>query len=163
MSICGSARHSDPVPFSSVEGTADHASGSHVDEQIQRNRELQSWVALLQNVNTDRGHSCHHHVPGWRLALARVSMAGTHSVGLAPCFVRRKWRLRNTSVQALRTSAARLQSFSRATSYWTQVVVPSTGFRAMAKSYAPYAIKGNKASVEVASVTLSPHDATSYM
>ena len=57
---------------------------------------------------------------------------------------------------------ASLQSFSRAPSYWTQVAVPSTGFRASAKYYAPYALKGNKASVEGALVTLSPHSAASF-
>lgn len=63
--------------FSSVEATADHASGSRVDEQIQRNRELQGWVASLQNVNADRGHSCHHRVPSWCLALVLISTALT--------------------------------------------------------------------------------------
>ena len=67
--------------FSSVEATAEHASGSCMDEQIQRNRELQGRVASLQNVDADRGHSCCHRVPGWLLALALVSTAGTHSVG----------------------------------------------------------------------------------
>ena len=80
-SICGSARHSDPVPFSPVEGTADHASGSHMDEQTRRSRELRGWVASLQNVNADCGNRCHHRIPSWHLALALVSMAGTHSVG----------------------------------------------------------------------------------
>lgn len=65
---------SDPVPFSSVEGTVDHASGSHMDEQTRRSRELRGWVASLQNVSIDRGHRCHmHSVPGWRLALVLVS------------------------------------------------------------------------------------------
>ena len=34
-------------------------------------------MASLQNVNADRGHSCHHRVPSWCLALALISTALT--------------------------------------------------------------------------------------
>lgn len=85
--------------FPFEEGTTiDHSSGSHRSEQVQRGGKPQSWVASLQNTNDDCGHSHHDHVPGVVLG-AGSDLHSMHPLcgrqGLAPCFVRKKLRLRD--------------------------------------------------------------------
>lgn len=128
-----------------------------MDEQTRRSRELRAgWPPAKCE---RRSWSQMPPPRPLRLAGTGACLHGRHSLcgreGLAPCFVRRKWRLRNTGVQGLRTGVARLQSFS-----WLPLLDTGGGaihrVQSFAKSYAPYALRGNKASVEGGLVTLSP-------